>query len=1853
MAFGPPRSPAASAASSGAASLASHGDQARAPGKQTRTDLLAPVPDPPGAASTREGGKVHRHPAPGATGAGPARAQGASQGASQGARIEGLFGREPPRDRPQVDDLAGGARNGGAGSEALDAAAQSPGEPVAAPIRGRVEAASGVDLSGVLVHDGPASARAAAAISAQAYADGQHVHFAAGQHRPGTPEGDHLLAHELAHTIQARSAGGGDAVHGKQEVSDAGDAHEVEADAFADAVMRGGPVPSLGQAGGAARAARKIRRDPAPAPKLTLIARVPPGVLLTDGLEDPITDALAREIWVTVGPGHEQFYVNCPADGTPHFLDARGAPLATARSFGRAPYDALVQNPQVQQVAGAGAAAQAQACAAALRAAFDQGDGQAILRQLNLGPVTVRAAVGYYDAKLNNLGGQGLVADIKQRFPGLYDQAVIELRTAGVVVNDDTGVDLASDPTGASRDQNAHSVLAMGRIVASPAGALVTPGTSITYSIQLPDMLAREGYTLHGAWSCLRDSSNDPATNAWDPFAGPTDALSWQVTWTEPGVQKLEVGLYGSWPDAPWNIWPFQNWQNDPRVVMLRYTQVVLPAQVATDAAFATSAVADPAQRRAQLQQYLDYIAPPNQPVPPAYAEAVSGIQAQIAAIDGLLAPAAGKQRTAIHAIHLAQETGQVTPLQILVVSPDAAPPATAAPGTPAGPRTWSIIDATYPGDPRWHGSGTGTAASDADAIRAAIDDWKSRVQYPRGTIKLEVPASVAQPVIDVEFESSGNPLDDLAEFLQTVGGAVGTLGFLGMLACPVLGLAAFATLFGAMAITGAAISGAGAAVHMAEQHYYRTSTATGDVMDILTIATSFFIVGGAIGQGAQILSNGVLRGFVVGGLATGSGQFLVLQAQYIEQVQRAMQIQDPKARLDALLNILGDAVVNDGLTLLALHQGVEAYRRLGTLMAPTVAAAELLDPTAKLETGTSIREIEPGSGATTDPTAPTTPAAPAGDAAADPAPISQTAMADPELAEGGQSQGHDTTAAAVPGSDFRGGVNPADPATVMDRARAAFESAAKRFSGVKSVEHASSGEIADRQSYSPGARQLIADTYLITMTDDSSFTVRITSGALDGDPVARTVVNTTKEGVTRVVRPGASGPVEVEVTGRYVIQLNETMDPAVAERAIAHEVAEILAERELASATQPAGPDLLRPGAAPEPGAALSPHDQGRIGEIKVLAQSVNAGDPAATSELLALVEELGLRDGTPGANPRQQLVTLALGDDEPALQALEKTWRSDAQLDPGLRAQLDAVRQGRQQDLDQAATDQAADKPLHAVPDANPEPGTIISPERAMEMALEAAKARAARSVETMADLRAKAAGPANGGIAQVQDAQIGGGASLAARNPDALLIDARGRWQADPSERIAQTASQLAGLKAAGIGDPFQFAQPDERVPVSAVRYWEDTIAAEGPVIDGTVTSVALDSHGKTVITIQPSDGSAPIRVEVTGNLAAATGFPDERIPGGPRGMTPDRAIDQITTALDAITRDPAVDPAQQQAASAVLGEIRGLGLSGLETEPGKRAGDLAKVRALIDGNGLGPAIQAKVGDAYNMAVAGDAWSTLTTSHPDRFMLGDMANLESMNPMATNNWVIGGLGGTGISAAEIIFERNPSAHVTMIGNTVPEGLMENDQFRAVVRDHADVATARALGTLFGTTVPTTSDGRFSIVFGVSVDSVAFDNGQVSLSSGKQPVGIPAGYDAATNPLEGAGGFISAIGRDGQLPPVFAELADSVVAQGGKVTMQPMYDPQGRYTNYRLFALDRTGNELQHFDVTGAASRFPPWDLFDGTAVEKAAAQAAFQRASDLDAPPEGGNFDGGYVSSATQANAYGKAQGQGGTP
>jgi len=106
------------------------------------------------------------------------------------------------------------------------------GRPLPDATRARLEDSFGVSLAAVRLHTGVRSDEAARALDALAFAHGHDIHFAAGQLRPDTPEGYRLLAHEVAHAVQAGGIG-------SLEVAPAGSAAEVEADAAARVVGRG------------------------------------------------------------------------------------------------------------------------------------------------------------------------------------------------------------------------------------------------------------------------------------------------------------------------------------------------------------------------------------------------------------------------------------------------------------------------------------------------------------------------------------------------------------------------------------------------------------------------------------------------------------------------------------------------------------------------------------------------------------------------------------------------------------------------------------------------------------------------------------------------------------------------------------------------------------------------------------------------------------------------------------------------------------------------------------------------------------------------------------------------------------------------------------------------------------------------------------------------------------------------------------------------------------------------------------------------------------------------------------------------------------------------------------------------------------------------------------------------------------------------------------------------------------------------------------------------------------------------------------------------------------------------------
>jgi hypothetical protein len=132
--------------------------------------------------------------------------------------------RRPPGSPIQFKARSGGAEPVGEARQMVEQLGS--GRSLEPSTRVRMEPLLGRDLSGVRIHADPGAAALAERMNAHAFTVGEHVAFAHGEYRPGTPVGDALLAHELAHVAQQEGAteetaqGGGESVQALEEDAD-------------------------------------------------------------------------------------------------------------------------------------------------------------------------------------------------------------------------------------------------------------------------------------------------------------------------------------------------------------------------------------------------------------------------------------------------------------------------------------------------------------------------------------------------------------------------------------------------------------------------------------------------------------------------------------------------------------------------------------------------------------------------------------------------------------------------------------------------------------------------------------------------------------------------------------------------------------------------------------------------------------------------------------------------------------------------------------------------------------------------------------------------------------------------------------------------------------------------------------------------------------------------------------------------------------------------------------------------------------------------------------------------------------------------------------------------------------------------------------------------------------------------------------------------------------------------------------------------------------------------------------------------------------------------------------------------
>ncbi|MCO4770088.1 MAG: DUF4157 domain-containing protein [Deltaproteobacteria bacterium] len=155
----------------------------------------------------------------------------------------------------------------------VDAALQGGGRALPTDVKGKLEALFGRNLDGVKIHDDNRAADAADAVQAHAFTVGQDVVFGSGEYRPGTSEGDALIAHEVTHVVQNMEGRGGQATGEVDGVGVTSVSDQVEREAYAigDAVAAGGldhaseMLPVAARQVSAAPATDAVARDEAEA----------------------------------------------------------------------------------------------------------------------------------------------------------------------------------------------------------------------------------------------------------------------------------------------------------------------------------------------------------------------------------------------------------------------------------------------------------------------------------------------------------------------------------------------------------------------------------------------------------------------------------------------------------------------------------------------------------------------------------------------------------------------------------------------------------------------------------------------------------------------------------------------------------------------------------------------------------------------------------------------------------------------------------------------------------------------------------------------------------------------------------------------------------------------------------------------------------------------------------------------------------------------------------------------------------------------------------------------------------------------------------------------------------------------------------------------------------------------------------------------------------------------------------------------------------------------------------------------------------------------------------------------------
>ncbi|MFJ3878661.1 hypothetical protein ACIPW5_14495 [Streptomyces sp. NPDC090077] len=689
-----------------------------------------------------------------------------------------------------------------------------------------------------------------------------------------------------------------------------------------------------------------------------------------------------------------------------------------------------------------------------------------------------------------------------------------------------------------------------------------------------------------------------------------------------------------------------------------------------------------------------------------------------------------------------------------------------------------------------------------------------------------------------------------------------------------------------------------------------------------------------------------------------------------------------------------------------------------------------------------------------------------------------------------------------------------------------------------------------------------------------------------------------------------------------YVIRITDRLPDSMLDRVLAHELGELNAVRERAAdGLTPVRDDLLRSGPVLPSESELSAADMGRIAELDWLA--ARHSDPGlsteeqafARSEFSALLDSYGLRptaaldDQThlPEQNAAAHRHLVAASSVSLASERLLRDLaRPIEHLSPADATALAASREASLRAQRQVEAFVAGREVTMALPgyDQNglPLPRDGLGKAAAQEWAAWR-EHRSGQATQMLGEQNAAGETPH-------RRVRIGGGASLSGRGPEELLIDAVGRWHDDPGAGIVQSADQDRDLAHWMGADPYAVvSDPRDRVPIKAVRVWEDRLATQGDVVNGH-GQLRLGPDGQLITEIQPASGGAPLRVSCDGIPVVATGLTPEVVPGMPRGRNGVESRAEAVRLLGDRLR-----------------ELDGQGVPGAAdwsrwlTDAERGGADAAAVLGPLEAGavkdllrkGLEGDAAARLDNCFTILEATRTWEDARAQAPGRVLMGDEVAENRFDPNAAEHWVIVGSGGTGAANAEIILRKNQQARVTLVGRgDPPPALRHQVQFGAMEEKYGQE----------------NGDGRLE--FGKAevgaVEPVVGEDGRTRLR-----MTYTVGEETKT---VDADGYVACLGRTNPLPAAVQGLADDVRDRGGEVSGDLLFDRDDQFLGYRLgFAVDGT---VHHVDVDGAAAWQLPREVFP----PEQGLQGDLNRMGVRALPSETGNAAPGFAPVARQS-------------